>query len=98
MTLDLEKCAFCGKAFVATLGHRPVCPECRSEENELYKRIRNLIRDHHDTKLTVSDVAKLLKVDEGKIRYFVEQGMFQLVRDNRLVLDEAFREFLNDRS
>jgi hypothetical protein len=80
MALDLIECAFCGKAFVAADGHRPICSECENEEDALYKKARRLIRDNPDRNYSISEVARVLGVSESKITYFVDRGMFYLVR------------------
>jgi hypothetical protein len=92
MALDLIGCAFCGKAFVAVDGHRPICSECEKEEDALYKKARRLIRDNPDKNYTISDVAKLLGVSENKITYFVDRGMFHLVRARGLGDILAFKD------
>lgn len=85
MNFDIEKCGICGKAFIGVKGCRKVCEGCRDEEQKLYKKVRNLIRDNPGTPLTVQDVANTLKVDERKINHLVESGDFQLVKDRKFL-------------
>ncbi|MDR3332344.1 MAG: hypothetical protein LBT08_06930 [Synergistaceae bacterium] len=96
MSFDLIMCSFCGKAFVGVKGHKPICDECKSDEDSLYKKVRTLIRDHPDKGFTVPEVARLFDVEECKINYFVGQGMFQLSRANGLANSEIVKEFLKD--
>jgi predicted AAA+ superfamily ATPase len=76
---DLVKCGLCGKAFVYEVGKRPTCPDCAEEENDLYTRIRRLISDHPDRRMNVAEIARILNIEERKINYLVECGMFNLV-------------------
>lgn len=82
--LDLARCPLCDKAVVYEVGKKLICPECAAEESELYKRVRTLLRDYPNHKLSVSDVARMLGVDEKKISYLIDDGMFQLVHEKKL--------------
>lgn len=90
MSFDIEKCGMCGKAFIGLKGGRKVCENCRDEEQQLYKKVRTLIRGNPDVPLTIQDVAEKLKVDERKITHLVDSGDLQLVKDRRFV--ELFYE------
>jgi hypothetical protein len=94
MALDLIKCAFCGKAFVDADGQRPVCKDCRGSEDKLYKKIRSMIRDNPERPYSVAEVAQIFGVAEATVNYFVDYGLLQLARGNRLAEVEAIREFL----
>jgi hypothetical protein len=76
---ELLKCGLCGKAFVQETGKRPTCPDCIAEEDLLYRKVRNLVGDYPDRRISVAEAAKLLGVEERKINYLVECGMFKLV-------------------
>ncbi|MDR1515014.1 MAG: hypothetical protein LBS45_04905 [Synergistaceae bacterium] len=78
-SFDLVKCAFCGKAFVQEAGKRPTCLDCLAEEDIVYRKVRRLVSDNPDRRLSVSEVSKLLDIEERKINYLVECGMFNLV-------------------
>lgn len=75
--LNIRKCGLCGKAFVAS-GGQGVCPECRDEEQDLYNRVRSLIRDYPDRSLHIDEAADILRVPEHKILYLVSRGLVQL--------------------
>jgi hypothetical protein len=96
VALDIIRCSFCGRAFVDTDGHRPVCASCRNEEEVLYKKARDLIRDNPGRMFGVADIARIFDVEENKISYFVDCGMFHLVpKGNRggcVELEEFLRE------
>ncbi len=81
MTLDLGRCELCDKAIVYEVGKKPVCPECSEKQNELYMKIRSLLRDYPDRRMSVSDVAEILGADEREVRYLLEDGRFNLVED-----------------
>ncbi len=80
----------CGKAFIGVAGLRNVCDNCRDEEQDLYKRLRNLIRDNPSRQLTIEDAVCLLNVDEHKIHHLVDSGLVQLVKSKRFL--ELFEE------
>jgi hypothetical protein len=75
---ELVRCAFCGKAFAQEAGKRPTCPDCLAEEDAVYRKIRNLVSNKPDRRMNVSDVARLLGIEERKISYLVENGMFDM--------------------
>ena len=79
MSLELVKCGMCGKATVVGEGHKHVCDACRDDEHKLYSRVRALIREYNGSRLTIQDVAEILKVDEKKISHLVDSGYFKLV-------------------
>ena len=93
MALDLVKCKMCGKATVIALGTRPVCDSCRQEEQELYVRVRSVLRDH-EKKLTIQDVSEILEVDEKKIMHLVDSGYFQLKMQNLQLCDDLKKSFV----
>jgi hypothetical protein len=76
---DLIKCGLCGRAFVYEVGSRPTCPDCAAEEDALYRKIRSLIADYPERRMSVAEVSRLLKVEEKKVSYLVDCGMFSLV-------------------
>jgi hypothetical protein len=78
-SFDLLKCAICGKAFVQEAGKRPTCPDCLDEESMLYRKVRTIVSDYPDRRISVAEAARLLEVEERKINYLVECGMFKLV-------------------
>lgn len=84
MTLDIATCPLCDKAVVYEIGKKPICPECLVEVNDIYNKVRTLLRDYPEKRFGTNDVAKILKVDEKKIKYLLENGMFQLVYDRTI--------------
>jgi hypothetical protein len=78
---DLAKCELCDKAFAYVVGSRSTCPDCVEEGNDLYARIRTLISDHPFRRMTVAEIAKTLGVEERKIIYLAELGLFDLIAD-----------------
>ncbi|MDR1916708.1 MAG: hypothetical protein LBQ58_09070 [Synergistaceae bacterium] len=87
MPLDLVKCGMCDKAVVIERGTKPVCQDCRQEEQELYRRVRALLTDYGDRRFTIQDVAGALGVEEKKITYLVDNGYFQLIRSHIMLED-----------
>jgi hypothetical protein len=83
MPLDIAQCGLCQTAVVVAEGARPICDNCREEELRLYNQIRELLRKSGGT-LTVADVSKTLKVEERKINFLVEGGMFKFVHSRTL--------------
>lgn len=81
MTLDLGRCALCDKAIVYEVGKKPICPECTQKQNELYMRIRSLLRDYPDRGMSICDVAEILDVDEREVSFLLEDGRFRLVEE-----------------
>lgn len=81
MKLDLGKCELCEKAVVYEVGNSPICPECQTKQNELYMKIRSLLRDYPDRRMSISDVAEILNVDEREVRHLRENGRFWLAED-----------------
>jgi hypothetical protein len=80
----------CGKAFIGVFGMRSICENCRDEEQDVYKRLRHIIRDNPGKKLTVADAVSILNVDEHKIHHLVDSGLVQLVKN------EKFLELFSD--
>jgi len=81
MKLDLGKCRLCEKAVVHEVGKWPLCSACETKQDELYKKIRSLLRDYPDRRLSVADVAEILGTDEREVRYLIESGRFSLVEE-----------------
>lgn len=77
--LEINKCGMCGKAFVGREGYRGVCEDCREEEQDLYDRLRSLLRDNDERRFSVEEAARILRTDEHKVRYLVKKGLVQLV-------------------
>ncbi|MDR0615807.1 MAG: hypothetical protein LBG29_03270 [Synergistaceae bacterium] len=75
---DLLKCAICGKAFAQEAGKRPTCPDCLAEEEVIYRKVRNLVNTCPDRRINVAEAARRLGIEERKINYLVECGMFEL--------------------
>ncbi len=90
MKFDIAKCGMCGKAFIGVAGLRNVCDNCRDEEQELYKKLRNLIRDNPGRQLTIEDAVSLLSVEARKIHHLVDSGLVQLVKSKKFL--ELFEE------
>jgi DNA replication initiation complex subunit (GINS family) len=82
---DIAKCGMCGKAFIGVSGMRSVCENCRDEEQVLYKKLREIIRDNPEKQLTISDAVSMLKVDERKIHHLVDSGLVQLVKSQKFL-------------
>jgi hypothetical protein len=78
---ELVNCVLCGRAFARVAGSRKACPECTAETDELYRQVRNLLGDYPDRRLGTSDIAKLLNVEERKINYLIDCGMFNVITD-----------------
>ena len=75
----MTKCDGCFER--VEVGKKPICPECSAKQNELYMKIRSLLRDYPDRRMSVSDVAEILGADEREVRYLLEDGRFRLVED-----------------
>ncbi|MDR3254725.1 MAG: hypothetical protein LBT31_04095 [Synergistaceae bacterium] len=75
---DLIKCGICGKAFVKYTGGRPTCPDCYAEEEALYRRVRGVLTTYPERRMGIGDVAEMIGVEERKISYLVDIGMFKL--------------------
>ena len=78
MSLDLVKCGMCGKAVVVANGQRHICEVCRDEEQQLYTRIRLILREYPGARYTIKEIADMIKVDERKIHHLVDNGYFKL--------------------
>lgn len=79
MKMDITKCLICDKAMVAPVGQTPICPECEQGEGDLYKKIRQMLRDYPDRRVTVKEAAKMFNVDEKRIKAMIKKGLFTLV-------------------
>jgi hypothetical protein len=76
---DLVKCGICGKAFVKQSGGRLTCSDCQTEEDALYRKVRTVLGDYPERRLSVAEVAHIVGVEERKINHLVDSGMFSLV-------------------
>jgi hypothetical protein len=85
LKFDIAKCGMCGKAFIGVSGMRNVCDNCRDEEQELYEKLRAIIRYSPDRQLTIADAASILHVEERKIHHLVDNGLVQIVKSKKFL-------------
>ena len=70
--MSLVNCQKCGKAF-GCAGGKPICPECRENEDQNFELVREYVRDHPGTPIDV--VADETGIPSEKIRAYLNEGL-----------------------
>jgi len=81
--MDIKNCKKCGKVF-AYNGHN-VCPQCRKEEEEEFKNVKEFIYDNPGA--TVQMVSEETGVDVKKILRYLKEGKLEIKGDSNLILE-----------
>ncbi len=71
----IKNCGRCGKPFLPTASQK-VCPECVRQEDEVYRRVQQYIREHREA--SVDEIASECEVSVDMIMGFVRTGRLEL--------------------
>jgi len=76
---DVRNCRRCGRIF-NYIGGAPLCPVCKEEDEEDYKRVKQYLYEYPGA--TMTQVATELNVSLEKIRRFLKDGRLEIVGDD----------------
>lgn len=76
--MTLKNCRVCGKVFVDTV--HDVCPVCRDEEEQNYKKVYDYLTIARDA--GIDEIHEATGVDRQQIFKFVRQGRFSMMLKN----------------
>lgn len=74
--MNVTNCIRCGKLFMKV--RSPLCPECLQEEEELFQKVVEYLKEHSEA--TIAEVATALEADMDIITKFVRSGRLASVR------------------
>ncbi|KGG79975.1 TIGR03826 family flagellar region protein [Caloranaerobacter azorensis] len=81
--MDIRNCSRCGRIY-AYDGINKLCPKCRKEEEEEFKRVKEYIYDHPDANIQM--VSEETGVPVKKILRYLREGKLELKTENNLLL------------
>lgn len=82
--MNIRNCSKCGKIY-AYDGTSKLCPKCRKEEEEEFKRVKEYIYDHPEANIQL--VSEETGVPVKKILRYLREGRLQLKDEhNNLIL------------
>jgi uncharacterized protein len=70
MSLEIKNCPKCKKTFVKI--KEPICPECFKEEEAIFEKTRNFIKENPKVSLDV--VSLELDISVKKIQKYIKEG------------------------
>jgi len=73
---DVRNCRKCGRIF-NYLGGPPICPACKQQEEEIFKKIKEYLYDNPGA--SVTQVSKDLDVSIELIKRFLKEGRLEIV-------------------
>jgi len=73
---DIRNCRKCGRVF-NYIGGEPICPSCRQQEEEIFKKIKDYLYDNPGA--SVTQVSKDLDVSIELIKRFLKEGRLEIV-------------------
>ena len=82
--MALITCRLCRKIFTAVGGR--TCPDCKKRLDELYKKVRDFLRDNSKLKFNVDALSESLGADIRDVQALVDMGY----------LDRDFKANLSD--
>jgi flagellar operon protein (TIGR03826 family) len=71
--MEAMNCPRCGKVFVKI--HDPICEACIKEEEQIFEKVRDFIRENPDR--TVSEVAEECEVTVKRIMTYIRDGRIE---------------------
>ena len=72
--MDISNCAKCKKVFVKISS--PICEDCAKEEEGLFKKVEEYLRDHPDS--TVLKISEETGVSTKKIYSYLREGRLEV--------------------
>ncbi|WHH61523.1 MerR family transcriptional regulator [Petroclostridium sp. X23] len=78
-----KNCARCGKLF-SHLSGPPLCADCRQQDEEDYKRVKEYLYEHRGA--TMTEISEVLDVSISKIKRFLKEGRIEIIEDGNFVL------------
>lgn len=76
---DVRNCRKCGKIY-NYIGGAPICPVCKQEEEEDFKRVKEYLYDNPGANM--SQISEALDVTVDKIKRFLKEGRLEIVGDD----------------
>ncbi|HHW49621.1 MAG TPA: MerR family transcriptional regulator [Clostridiaceae bacterium] len=73
---DVRNCRKCGKIF-SYIGGVPICPSCRQQEEEIFKKIKDYLYENPGA--SVTEVSRELDVSIELIKRFLREGRLEIV-------------------
>lgn len=83
---DVRNCKRCGKIY-NYIGGAPVCQDCRKQDEEDFKRVKEYLYDH--PRATIFEVSKELDVSVQKIKGYLKEGRLEIVGDEANMILEC---------
>jgi len=82
---DVRNCKKCGKIY-SHLGGPPLCPACRKEEEDDFKRVKEYLYENPGASIT--QVSTELNISIEKIKRFLREGRLEITNeDGNLLLE-----------
>ncbi|WP_427338124.1 TIGR03826 family flagellar region protein [Caloranaerobacter sp. DY30410] len=82
--MNIRNCSKCGKIYVYD-GINKLCPKCRKEEEEEFRKVKEYIYDHPDANIQI--VSEETGVPVKKILRYLREGRLELKDEhNNLIL------------
>jgi len=76
---DVRNCKRCGRVY-NYIGGPPLCPVCRDEDEQEYKRVKEYLYEYPGA--TMTQVSTELNVSVEKIKRFLKEGRLEIVNDD----------------
>jgi len=81
--MNVRNCRRCGKIY--HYDGSPICPQCRKEEEEDFKRVKDYLYEHPGA--TLPEVANATKVSPEKILRFLKEERLEIVGESNIILE-----------
>ncbi|MGI6776726.1 MAG: MerR family transcriptional regulator [Acetivibrionales bacterium] len=82
---DVRNCRKCGKIF-NYLGGVPICPVCKQEDEEDFKRVKQYLYDNPGA--SMSQISTELDISVEKIKRYLKEGRLEIIgEESNLVLE-----------
>lgn len=79
------------------MGRKNYLQQMLEEEDQLFKRVRNYIRDNYDRRLTIEEVAHETRIDIKIISKWVSEGKLNMGKPNYQSKDDLMTEIIKSR-
>ncbi len=74
--MGVVNCRRCNKIFNAVMGYETVCPECRKQDNEEFKKVKDFLWDHPGT--TIDELSDIFGIDPKHIKAWLRDEKLSL--------------------
>ncbi|ADQ41183.1 Flagellar operon protein YvyF [Caldicellulosiruptor acetigenus I77R1B] len=81
--MDVRNCRRCGKIYL--YDGSPICPQCRKEEEEDFKKVKEYLYDHPGA--TLPEVSNATGVSPEKILRFLKEERLEIVGESNIILE-----------